>query len=50
MCAFPYGSKREEADKMPQSHYTAWMASERPHQDTVESIMDVLHMQLSAAK
>jgi hypothetical protein len=48
--AFPYGPKREEADKMPQSHYAAWLASERPHQDTVESIMDVLDMHWPAAK
>jgi hypothetical protein len=47
---FPYGPKREETVKMPQFHYAAWPASERPHQDTVESIMDVFHIHWPAAK
>jgi len=48
--AFPYGPKREEADKLSQSHYAAWMASERQLQDTVESIIGFLDMHWPAAK
>ena len=44
MRAFSYGPKREETGKMLQSYYVAWLASERPRQGRVQSIMDVLDM------